>query len=129
MAEATSTPAAGGFPVRRLRRLRRTPALRRLVGEARLGPDDLVPPLFVREGTAEPVPITSMPGAVQHSLDSLVVEAKRLVSLGVPGLILFGVPARKDAQGSGAWDPQGVVQGALRAGRDAGGDELGLLAD
>jgi porphobilinogen synthase len=129
MAEATSTPTAGGFPVRRLRRLRRTPALRRLVAEARLGPDDLVAPLFVREGTAEPVPITSMPGAVQHSLDSLVVEAKRLVSLGVPGLILFGVPARKDAQGSGAWDRQGVVQVALRAVRDAVGEELVLMAD
>jgi len=122
-------PAAGGFPVRRLRRLRRTPALRRLVAEARLGPDDLVAPLFVREGTAEAVPIASMPGEVQHSLDSLVVEAKRLVSLGVPGLILFGVPARKDAQGSGAWDPQGVVQVALRALRDAVGDELVLMAD
>jgi porphobilinogen synthase len=129
MVEATSTPAAGGFPVRRLRRLRRTPALRRLVAEARLGPDDLVAPLFVREGTAEAVPIDSMPGQVQHSLDSLVVEAKRLVSLGVPGLILFGVPARKDAQGSGAWDPQGVVQVALRAVRDAVGDELVLMAD
>jgi porphobilinogen synthase len=129
MAEATSTPAAGGFPVRRLRRLRRTPALRRLVAEARLGPDDLVAPLFVREGTAEPVPIASMPGEVQHSLDSLVVEAKRLVALGVPGLILFGVPARKDAQGSGAWDPRGVVQVALRAVRDAVGDELVLMAD
>ena len=128
-AEATSTPAAGGYPVRRLRRLRRTPALRRLVAEARLGPDDLVAPLFVREGIAEPVPIASMPGEVQHSLDSLVVEAKRLVSLGVPGLILFGVPARKDAQGSGAWDPQGVVQRALRALRDAVGDELVLMAD
>jgi len=129
MAEATSMPAAGGFPVRRLRRLRRTPALRRLVAEARLGPDDLVAPLFVREGTAEAVPIASMPGEVQHSLDSLVVEAKRLVSLGVPGLILFGVPARKDAQGSGAWDPEGVVQVALRALRDAVGDELVLMAD
>jgi porphobilinogen synthase len=129
MAEATSTPAVGGFPVRRLRRLRRTPALRRLVAEARLGPDDLVAPLFVREGTAEPVPIASMPGEVQHSLDSLVVEAKRLVALGVPGLILFGVPARKDAQGSGAWDPRGVVQVALRAVRDAVGDELVLMAD
>jgi porphobilinogen synthase len=128
-AEAMSTPTAGGFPVRRLRRLRRTPALRRLVAEARLGPDDLVAPLFVREGTTEPVPITSMPGEVQHSLDSLVVEAKRLVSLGVPGLILFGVPARKDAQGSAAWDPQGVVQVALRAVRDAVGDELVLMAD
>jgi len=129
MAEATSKPTAGGFPVRRLRRLRRTPALRRLVAEARLGSDDLVAPLFVREGTAEPVPITSIPGQVQHSLDSLVIEAKRLVALGVPGLILFGVPARKDAQGSGAWDPQGVVQVALRAVRDAVGDELVLMAD
>ncbi len=129
MAEATSAPTPGGFPVRRLRRLRRTPALRRLVAEARLGPDDLVAPLFVREGVAEPVPIASMPGAVQHSLDSVVVEAKRLVSLGVPGLILFGVPAHKDAQGSGAWDPSGVVQVALRAVRDAVGDELVLMAD
>src|SRR5580704_12578460 len=125
MAETTSTPAAGGYPVRRLRRLRRTPALRRLVAEARLGPDDLVAPLFVREGLAEPVPIASMPGEVQHSLDSLVVEAKRLVSLGVPGLILFGVPAAKDAQGSGAWHPDGVVQVALRSVRD----ELVLMAD
>jgi porphobilinogen synthase len=129
MAEVTSAPTAGGFPVRRLRRLRRTPALRRLVAEARLGPDDLVAPLFVREGTAEPVPIASMPGEVQHSLDSLVLEAKRLVSLGVPGLILFGVPTTKDERGSGAWDPDGIVQVALRAVRDAVGDELVLMAD
>src|SRR5271165_1050584 len=131
MAEATSTPTAGAYPVpvRRLRRLRRTPALRRLVAESRLGPDDLVAPLFVREGLAEPVPIASMPGEVQHTLDSLVVEAKRLVSLGLPGLILFGVPERKDALGSGAWDPDGVVQRALGAVRDAVGDELVLMAD
>jgi porphobilinogen synthase len=129
MAEATSAPVAGSFPARRLRRLRRTPALRRLVAEARLGVDDLVAPLFVREGTEGPIPIASMPGEVQHSLDSLVVEAKRLVSLGVPGLIVFGVPLRKDAQGSGAWDPKGVVQVALRAVRDAVGDELVLMAD
>src|SRR6204780_2988818 len=129
MAEATSTPAGGGFPVGRLGRLRGAPALRRSVAEARLGPDDLVAPLFVREGAAEPVPIDSMPGQVQHSLDSLVVEAKRLVSLGLPGLILFGVPARKDAQGSGAWDPQGIVQVALRAVRDAVGDQLVVMAD
>src|ERR1700744_4005435 len=126
MVDMRSAATPGGFPVRRLRRLRRTPALRRLVAEARLGPDDLVSPLFVRQGTTEPVPIASMPGEVQHSLDSLVVEAKRLVSLGVPGLILFGVPAHKDAQGSGAWDPQGVVQVALRAVRDAVGDQLVL---
>jgi len=129
MDQATSAPTPGGFPVRRLRRLRRTPALRRLVAEARLGQDDLVAPLFVREGAAEPVPIASMPGEVQHSLDSLVVESKRLVSLGIPGLILFGVPAHKDAEGSGAWDQDGVVQVALRAVRDAVGDELVLMAD
>jgi porphobilinogen synthase len=122
-------PAAGGFPVRRPRRLRRTRALRRLVAEARLGVDDLVAPLFVREGTEEPTPIPSMPGQVQHTVDSLVVEAKRLVSLGLPGLILFGVPARKDATGSGAYDPAGVVQVALRAVRDAVGDELVVMAD
>jgi porphobilinogen synthase len=129
MVDDTSAPRPGGFPVRRLRRLRRTPALRRLVAEARLSPDDLVAPLFVREGITDPVPIASMPGEVQHSLDSLVVEAKRLVSLGVPGLILFGVPAQKDAQGSGAWDPQGVVQVALRAVRDEVGDQLVVMAD
>jgi porphobilinogen synthase len=118
-----------GFPVRRLRRLRRTPALRRLVAEARLGVDDLVAPLFVREGVDAPVPIASMPGEVQHTVDSLVLEAKRLVSLGLPGAILFGVPAHKDAEGSGAWDPGGIVQVALRALRDAVGDELVLMAD
>ena len=86
-------------------------------------------PLFVREDAEDPEPIVSMPGEVQHSLDSLVVEAKRLVSLGVPGLILFGVPVRKDAVGSGAYDPDGIVQVALRSVRDAVGDELVLMAD
>ena len=69
------------------------------MAEARLGVDDLVAPLFVREGTDGPMPIASMPGEVQHTVDSLVVEAKRLVSLGVPGLILFGVPAREGRPG------------------------------
>jgi porphobilinogen synthase len=130
MAPATpTTPTTGHAPARRLRRLRRTQALRRLVAEARLGVDDLVAPLFVREGAAEPTPIASMPGQAQHTVDSLVPEAKRLVSLGIPGLILFGVPARKDPRGSGAWDPAGVVQRALRAVRDAVGDELVVMAD
>ena len=124
---SSSTPP--GVPTRRLRRLRRTPALRRLVAETSLGVDDLVAPLFVREGADGPSPSASMPGEVQHSVDSLVVEAKRLVSLGLPALILFGVPARKDAHGSGAWDPDGVVQVALRAVRDAVDDELVLMAD
>ncbi len=120
---------ASGFPVRRMRRLRRTPAIRRLVAEVRLGVDDLVAPLFVREGIDAPAPIRSMPGEVQHTVDSLVLEAKRQVSLGLPGLILFGVPAVKDDRGGGAWDPSGVVQVALRAVRDAVGDELVLMAD
>jgi porphobilinogen synthase len=130
--EEHSTPArrgGAGFPARRLRRLRRTPALRRLVAETSISVDDLVAPLFVREGIDDPVPITSMPGQVQHTVDSLVAEAKRLSSLGVPGLILFGVPAHKDAAGSEAWNPDGIVQVALRAVRQAVGDELVLMAD
>jgi len=112
-----------------MRRLRRTAALRRLVAQARLSVDDLVAPLFVREGIEEAVPIPSLPGQVQHSIGSLVAEAKRLGGSGVPGLILFGVPERKDAQGSGAWDPSGIVQRALGELRNAVGDELVLMAD
>ncbi len=126
---ATSPPGRPGFPVRRLRRLRRTPALRRLVAEARVGVDDLIAPLFVREGIEGPLPIASMPGQVQHNVDSLVIEAKRLVSLGLPGLILFGVPVEKDATGTQAWHPEGIVQRALRALRAAVGDDLVLMAD
>ena len=112
-----------------MRRLRRTPALRRLVAETRLSVEDLVAPLFVREDADEPVPIPSLPGQVQHSLTSLVAAAKRLASLGVPGVVLFGVPARKDPLGSGAWDPQGIVQRALGELRAALGDEIVLVAD
>ncbi|HXQ18108.1 MAG TPA: porphobilinogen synthase [Acidimicrobiales bacterium] len=118
-----------GYPERRLRRLRRTPALRRLVAETRLSVDDFVAPLFVREGTEEPVAIPSMPGQVQHSRSTLVAEAKRLSALGVPGVILFGVPERKDSVGSGAFDPDGIVQVALADVRAALGDELVLIAD
>jgi porphobilinogen synthase len=117
------------FPARRLRRLRRTPALRRLVAETRLSVDDLVAPLFVREGIDAPNPITSLPGVVQHTVESLRKEAARLVDLGVPALMLFGVPAAKDPQGSGAWDPDGIVQVALRELRDEVGDRLVLMAD
>src|SRR5688572_126342 len=102
------------FPARRMRRLRQTPALRRLVAETRVSVDDLVAPFFVREGIDEPQPITSLPGVMQHTRDSLVKEARRLVGFGVPALILFGVPARKDSTGSEAWNPDGIVQLALR---------------
>src|SRR3954464_10582612 len=117
------------FPQRRLRRLRRAPAPRRMVAETDLSVDDLVAPLFVREGIDEPQPIASLPGVVQHTRESLRKEAARLVDLGVPALILFGVPATKDAQGSGAWDPDGIVQLALRDLRDEVGDQLVVIAD
>ena len=117
------------FPARRLRRLRRTPALRRLVAESRLGVDDLVAPLFVREGIAEPHPVSSLPGVVQHTRESLVKEVRELAELGVPGVILFGVPAVKDAVGSQAWDPDGIVQVALRDLRHEVGDRLVVMAD
>ncbi len=117
------------FPLRRPRRLRRTPALRRLVAETRLGVDDLVAPLFVREGIDAPQPISSLPGVVQHTRSSLTAEVKRLVDLGIPGVILFGVPLAKDARGSGADDPDGIVQVALGDLRDAFGDDVVLMAD
>jgi porphobilinogen synthase len=117
------------FPQRRLRRLRRTPALRRLVAETHLGVDDLVAPLFVREGISEPHPIASLPGVVQHTRESLRKEVSDLAGLGVPAVILFGVPARKDPEGSGAWDPDGIVQLALQDLRAEVGDEVVLIAD
>ncbi|HEY7939741.1 MAG TPA: porphobilinogen synthase, partial [Acidimicrobiales bacterium] len=117
------------FPQRRLRRLRRTPALRRLVAETVLGVDDLVAPLFVREGIDEPQPLSSLPGVVQHTRESLRKEVAELQQLGVPALILFGVPARKDAEGSGASDPDGIVQVALRDVRDEVGDDMVVMAD
>ena len=119
------------FPERRLRRLRRTPALRRLVAETRVSPDDLVAPLFVREGIDAPQPIPSLPGVVQHTRDSLVKEARRLHGLGVPALVLFGLPRpeAKDAVGSPAWDTDGIVQVALAELRSDLGDEMVLIAD
>lgn len=117
------------FPQRRLRRLRRTPALRRLVAETRLTPDDLIAPLFVREGITDPQPIASIPGVVQHTLGSLRAEVADLVGLGIPGVILFGVPERKDEVGSGAWDENGIVQVALRELRDTFGDRVVLMTD
>jgi porphobilinogen synthase len=103
--------------------------LRRLVAETVLGVDDLVAPLFVREGIDEPQPIASLPGVVQHTRESLRKEVAELQQLGVPALILFGVPARKDAEGSGASDPDGIVQVALRDVRDEVGDDMVVMAD
>ena len=117
------------FPQRRLRRLRRTPALRRLVAETRLSVDDLIVPLFVREGIDHPHEIASLPGVVQHTRESLRKEVHELAQLGIPAVILFGVPATKDAEGSGAWDHDGIVQVALRDLRGDMGDDLVIMAD
>ena len=118
-----------GFPDRRLRRLRRTPALRRMVAETRIAVDDFIAPMFVREDISEPQPIQSLPGVVQHSQDSLRTEVKELVSLGVPGVVLFGLPSRKDATGSEAWNPDGVIQIALNNLRSDHGDDIVAIAD
>ena len=100
-----------------------------MVAETVLTPNDLIAPLFVREGITEPQPISSLPGVVQHSRTSLVHEAREVAALGIPGIILFGVPEHRDPEGSGASDPDGIVQVALRDLRDALGDELVLIAD
>ena len=117
------------FPASRPRRLRRTAALRRLVAETRLSVDDLVAPLFVREGIDKPQPVASLPGVVQHTRSSLCAEVSALRDLGVPAVILFGIPEEKDAVGSEAWNPDGVVQVALRDLRDEVGDDVVLMAD
>jgi len=100
-----------------------------MVAETRLGVDDLVAPLFVREGIDAPQPIASLPGVVQHTRESLRKEVSELAGLGVPAVVLFGVPAHKDAEGSGAWDPEGIVQLALQDLRAEVGDEVVLIAD
>lgn len=117
------------FPVSRLRRLRRTPALRRLVAETRLGVGDLIAPLFIKEGLREPGAISSLPGHVQHTLESVRREATELAELGVGGVLLFGVPAVKDGEGTQAWAPEGIVQQALRALRAELGEALVVIAD
>ena len=119
--------AAG--PLVRPRRLRGSAPLRRLVAQTRLHPAELVLPVFVREGISAPVEISSMPGVVQHTLDTLVEEARACVAAGIGGIMLFGVPETKDARGSGADDPQGILNVATRAVVDAVGDALVVMTD
>jgi len=117
------------FPQSRPRRLRQSPAMRELVAEVRLGVKDLVAPLFVREGISAAQPITSLPGVMQHTVDSLRSEVVQLAELGVPGVILFGVPSVKDEVGSGAFDPAGIVQVALRELQKEVGNDMVLMSD
>jgi porphobilinogen synthase len=124
-----SLPDLPAFPVSRPRRLRRTAALRRLVGDVTLRPADFVLPMFVREGITDPVAIASMPGVVQHSQESLVKAAVAAVEAGVGGLMLFAVPVAKDAEGSGADAPDGVLNVALRRLHAELGDDTVLMAD
>jgi len=120
---------SAGFPVARPRRLRTTAAMRRLVAHTSIQPADLVLPLFVKEGIGEPQPVASMPGVVQHTRDSLRKAAADAVDAGVGGLILFGIPAVKDARGSAADDPAGIVQLALRDLAAEVGHDTVLMAD
>ncbi len=120
---------AGTFPVSRPRRLRTTAALRDLVAETQLDPRNLIAPLFVREGIDEPQPISSLPGVMQHTRDSVRREVAELAELGVRAVILFGVPTIKDSIGSQAFDPEGIVQLSLRDLSDDLGDDVVLMAD
>ena len=113
----------------RPRRLRTSPVMRDMVAETVVSPSDLILPVFVRENASENTPIASMPGVVQHTLDSLVAEAKRARDAGIAGVMLFGVPESKDAVGSGALDPDGILNVGLRAVRDAVGDDLLVMGD
>ena len=117
------------FPVVRPRRLRTSSSLRDLVAETQLDVRHLIAPLFVREGINEPQPIASLPGVMQHTRASLLEEVRHLADLGVRAMILFGVPASKDPQGSEAWNPNGIAQLALRDLADAVGDRMVIMSD
>jgi porphobilinogen synthase len=118
-----------GYPDVRPRRLRRTAAIRRLVGETTLAPRQLILPMFVKEGLAEPRPIASMPGVVQHSRESLRKAAAEAVAAGVGGLMLFGVPVTKDERGSGGTDPDGILNVAIRDVISEVGDTTVVMGD
>ncbi|MEV5068677.1 porphobilinogen synthase [Microbacterium sp. LMI12-1-1.1] len=116
-------------PTDRPRRLRATPAMRRLVAETRLHPAELILPMFVREGATEPVPISSMPGVVQHTTESLKKAVTDAATAGIGGIMLFGVPEHKDATGSGATDPDGILNVATRIAAAEAGDALVVQTD
>ncbi len=117
------------FPSDRPRRLRRTPALRRLVAETRLHPADFILPVFVREDLTDPAPIGSMPGVVQHTESTLLEAADEARELGLGGIMLFGIPSQRDAQGSAGLDPEGILNRSIRAVKDRVGDDLPVMSD
>lgn len=117
------------FPNQRPRRLRTTPAMRRMTAEHRLTPAELILPAFIREGLSEPNPIASMPGVVQHTTDTLKRAAAEAADLGLGGVMLFGIPTVRDAEGSASLDPEGVLNKAIRDVRSEVGDELVIMSD
>ena len=117
------------FPSYRPRRLRRTSGLRRAFAEAEINPGDMIAPLFLKQDIDRPIPISAMPGHSQHNLESMLKEARELASLGVAGVILFGIPSHKDAQGSQSHAPDGITQVGLRALKDELGDDFVVIAD
>ncbi|WMY77763.1 porphobilinogen synthase [Citricoccus sp. I39-566] len=117
------------FPTHRPRRLRQTAALRRLVAETRLHPADLILPVFVREGLTEPVAITSMPGVVQHTQETLRRAAAEAAELGVGGIMLFGIPETRDATGSASLDPEGVLNRGIRGVKEEVGADVVVMSD
>ncbi|MCL3820252.1 porphobilinogen synthase [Aeromicrobium wangtongii] len=117
------------FPADRPRRLRQSPAMRRLVAETHVQPSQLVLPMFVAEGRSEARPIASMPGVVQHTRESARAVYAEAAALGLGGVMLFGLPEHKDAQGSGALDPDGILNVALADARSEVGDDLLVMAD
>ncbi|MDJ0321440.1 porphobilinogen synthase [Pseudarthrobacter sp. PS3-L1] len=117
------------FPEHRPRRLRTTPAMRRLTAETRMAPAELILPVFIREGLTQPRPILSMPGVVQHTTETLRRAAAEAVSLGLGGIMLFGIPEVRDAVGSAALDPNGVLNKAIADVRAEVGDDLVIMSD
>ena len=117
------------FPAYRPRRLRRTSGLRRAFAEASVTPGDMIAPLFLKEDIDQPVPISAMPGHSQHNLESMLKEARELASLGIAGVILFGIPSFKDAMGSQSHAADGITQQGLRALKDELGDDFVVIAD
>ena len=117
------------FPQHRPRRLRSTAAIRSLVAEHRLAASDLILPVFIREDLSEPKPITSMPGVVQHTTTTLIAAAREAVILGLGGIMIFGIPAKRDAAGTAGLDPFGVLNKAIRDVRAAVGNDLVIMSD
>lgn len=117
------------FPTTRMRRLRKTPKLRDMIAGTVLTKNDLIYPVFVREGISKAEPIPSMPGQYHHSVDEIVDKSKEVAELGIPAILLFGVPKHKDEVASSAYRKDGVVQRAVRAVKDELGDELVVITD